>query len=161
MEKLVIYNGKDVFLSPENAEMKSARFDIFTWSYFMAMPFKLTDPGTVWGPVKQVSENNRTYSRAKLTFEKNVGDTEDDWYQVYVDSDTNLLNYAAYIVTYGKAVEKAEKNPHAILYESYEVIDDIAISNQWKFYNWNEEKGLYGEPLGKATSHQNQIFRIC
>lgn len=156
--KTIIYDGKDVFLSPNDAEMKSARFDILTWPYFMAMPFKLTDEGTAWGDVKQVTEKNRDYSKAKLTFKDGVGDTADDWYQVYVDNNTNLLNYAAYIVTFGKSVAKAEQEPHAILYENYNVIDNIAISDVWKFYNWSEDQGLYGEPIGDATLNNIQFL---
>ena len=146
----IIYDGKDVYMSPENSNMKSARFDILTWPYFFALPFKLTDPGTVWGDVEQISEKNKSYSRAKLSFKNDVGDTSDDWYQVYADNETNLLNYASYIVTFGKSLDKAEENPHAILYENYQVIDGVAISDKWKFYNWSEEKGLFGEPLGEA-----------
>ena len=156
--KTIIYNGEEVYRTPKEAEMESARFDILTWPYFMAMPFKLTDGGTIWSDVKQVTEKNRDYSKAKLTFEAGVGDTAEDWYQVYVDNNTNLLNYAAYIVTFGKSVAKAEQEPHAILYENYVVIDAIAISDTWKFYNWSEEKGLYGEPIGDATLRNIQFL---
>ncbi|OAB81550.1 DUF6503 family protein [Cochleicola gelatinilyticus] len=147
----IMYDGTDVFLSPSTSEMKSARFDIFTWPYFMAMPFKLSDPGTKWSDLKQITVNNNEYSKAKLSFENEIGDTSDDWYQVYVDNTTNLLSYAAYIVTFGKTKEKAEAEPHAIVYANYEVIDGIAIADQWKFYNWSEEKELFGEPIGNAT----------
>lgn len=156
--KTVIYDGKDVFLSPKNAEMKMARFDILTWPYFMAMPFKLTDPGTQWGTVKQITENGKEFSKAKLSFKNGVGDTADDWYQVYVDNDTNLLNYASYIVTFGKEIEKAEEEPHAILYENYQVVDGVAISDTWKFYNWSEDKGMFGEPIGEATLSNIQFL---
>jgi len=156
--KTLIYNGENVSLSPKDATMKMARFDIFTWPYFMAMPFKLTDPGTQWGAVQQVTENGKEFSKAKLSFKNDVGDTSNDWYEVYVDNDTNLLNYASYIVTFGKGVEKAEEKPHAILYENYQVVDGIAISDTWKFYNWSEEKGLYGEPIGDATLSNIQFL---
>ncbi|PVW16351.1 DUF6503 family protein [Marixanthomonas spongiae] len=148
---IIIYDGEDVFISPVDATPQSARFDIFTWPYFMALPFKLTDTGTVLGPVEQVTEKGQDYSSAKLTFKNGIGDTADDWYMVYVDNNTNLLSYAAYIVTYGKSVEEAEKTPHAILYANYQVVDGIALADKWKFYNWNSEKGLYGEPIGDAV----------
>lgn len=147
----IIYDGNDVFVSPSTSEMKSARFDIFTWPYFMSMPFKLTDPGTKWSDLEQVSVNNNEYSKAKLSFESEVGDTSGDWYQVYADAKTNLLSYAAYIVTFGTTKTEAEESPHAIVYSNYEVIDGIAIADQWKFYNWSEEKELFGDPIGEAT----------
>ena len=35
----LIYNGKNVFLSPANANDKGARFDMFTWNYFFFPTF--------------------------------------------------------------------------------------------------------------------------
>ncbi|GHC64938.1 DUF6503 family protein [Ulvibacter litoralis] len=147
----IIYDGSEVYLSPANKELKSARFDIFTWSYFMSMPFKLTDPGTQWSGFEQKMINEEEVSRAKLSFKSDVGDTSDDWYMVYTDPETNLLNYAAYIVTFGKTVEKAEAAPHAIAYTNYTVVDGVAIADMWDFYNWSDEKELYGDSIGNAT----------
>jgi len=154
----IIYDGNLVYLSPSSAEKPMARFDIFTWPYFFCLPYKLTDPGTNWGNLEQMEVNGISYSRAKLTFSENMGDTPDDWYWIYVDNKTNLLSYASYIVTYGNEVEKAEENPHAIVYSNYTVIDDIPMADQWKFYNWSQDKGLYGEPIGEAKLQNIQFL---
>jgi len=146
----VIYDGNNVYVTPKTSEKPMARFNIFTWPYFFALPFKLTDEGTKWGNLEQMDVNSNPYSRAKLTFEDGTGDTANDWYWVYVDNKTNLLSYASYIVTFGSDVKKAEENPHAIVYSNYTVIDDIPMADEWKFYNWSEEKGLYGDPIGDA-----------
>ena len=145
----ILFDGTDVYVTPAATEMPSARFAIFTWPYFAAMPFKLTDPGTQWSDMRQTQDGQ--YSRAKLTFKENTGDTAEDWYIAFTDNKTNLLSYVAYIVTFGKSIEKAEDEPHAIVYKNYEVVDGVPISNQWEFYNWSEEKGLFGAPIGEAT----------
>lgn len=155
----LLFDGEKVFISPATAEMPSARFAIFTWPYFAAMPFKLTDPGTQWSDMKQ-TENNE-YTRAKLTFEENTGDTAEDWYIAFSDTKTNLLSYVAYIVTFDKSIEKAEEEPHAIVYKNYEVIDGVPISNRWEFYNWTEEKGLFGDAIGDATLTNIQFSNIA
>ncbi|WP_121666612.1 DUF6503 family protein [Mesonia aquimarina] len=146
----IIFDGKEVYLYPEVTNYSGARFDIFTWSYFFMMPHKLTDPGTVWKNKKERELNEKKYNSAKLSFQQNIGDAPDDWYVVYADKNTNLLKAAAYIVTFGKDIEKAEKNPHAIVYENYITVDGIPFSNYWKFFNWSEEKGIYGKPIGEA-----------
>lgn len=147
----LIYDGSNVYLTPASTKNPSARFDIFTWPYFMAMPFKLTDDGTQWNGFEQKINNDEELTRAKLSFKNGVGDTSEDWYMVYADQESNLLSYAAYVVTYGKTLEKAEAAPHAIAYTNYTVVDGVAIADLWDFYNWSDEKELFGDSIGDAT----------
>ncbi len=157
----IIFDGENVYTSPSNVEKPMARFDVLTWSYFFAMPFKLTDPGTNWSNLEQADINGNTFTRAKLTFESETGDTAEDWYWAYVDNKTNLLTYAPYIVTFGSNVNKAEENPHAIVYSNYAVVDSVAIADQWKFYNWSQEQELYGDPIGDAKITNIQFLETA
>ncbi|MBW2962001.1 hypothetical protein [Mesonia aestuariivivens] len=146
----IVYNGEEVFLYPEQKNYEGARFDIFTWPYFFAMPFKLTDDGTKWQEKQERKLDSTNYNSAKLTFKNNVGDAPDDWYIIYSDKRTHLLKAAAYIVTFGKDVKSAEENPHAIVYERYFTVKSVPVAKYWKFYNWSEDKGIYGEAIGDA-----------
>tara|TARA_R100000935_G_scaffold58622_1_gene96599 strand:- start:2218 stop:3090 length:873 start_codon:yes stop_codon:yes gene_type:complete len=146
----LIYDGNEVYLCPANADAKGARFDMFTWQYFFAIPFKLTDPGTKWEPMESVQLNGNPYDVGKLSFENNIGDAPDDWYVVYQERASGLLHAAAYIVTFGTEQEKAEQNPHAIVYSNYKVVEGIPIATKWSFRNWNSKDG-FGDQLGEAT----------
>ncbi|WP_010229270.1 DUF6503 family protein [Gillisia marina] len=147
----LIYDGEQVFLCPANADAKGARFDMFTWQYFFALPFKLTDPGTNWEQLESVEMDNNTYDVGKLTFGENIGDAPDDWYVVYQERETGLLHAAGYIVTYGSGDQKkAEENPHAIVYSDYKVIDGVPVATKWSFHDWNLKDG-FGDKLGEAT----------
>lgn len=146
----IVYDGSGVFLYPEEKNYGGARFDIFTWPYFFAMPFKLTDNGTKWQEKQDRNLDSTAYNSAKLTFEGNIGDAPDDWYIIYASKQTNLLKAAAYIVTYGKDVEKAEENPHAIVYNQYFTVKNVPTAKYWNFYNWSEEKGVFGDAIGDA-----------
>jgi len=146
----LVFNGEEVFLYPEENNYDGARFDMFTWPYFFAMPFKLTDEGTKWQEKRELKLDSTAYHSAKLTFKNNVGDAPDDWYVIYADKRTHLLKAAAYIVTFGKDVATAEENPHAIVYDRYFTVKSVPVAKYWKFYNWNEEQGIYGEPIGDA-----------
>ena len=154
----LVYDGDDVFLYPKQNNYDAARFDIFTWPYFFTMPFKLTDEGTKWQEKKERQLDSTNYLTAKLTFENNVGDAPDDWYIIYADKRTHLLKAAAYIVTYGKDIETAEENPHAIVYDRYFTVKSVPVAKYWKFYNWSEEKGIYGEPIGDAEISKLKYF---
>ncbi len=153
----IVYNGNQVYITPDNSKMDGARFDIFTWQYFFAMPFKLTDPGTVWGDQELRKLDGKHYETSKLSFESNIGDSPDDWYLVYKDAETNRLKAAAYIVTFNTELNKAEKNPHAIVYSDYINVENIALATKWSFHNWDEQTGL-GEQLGEAQISNIKFF---
>ena len=146
----VVYDGTDIFITPKDAEQNGVRFGIFTWTYFFALPFKLSDPGVNIALQGEKQLADTTYTTSKLTFDNNIGDAPDDWYILYTNPQTAQLEAAAYIVTYGTGdVEKAESDPHAITYGDYVEVEGIPIATTWKFYGWNEEQGLTDQ-LGEA-----------
>lgn len=144
------YGANGAFLSPQKKNYNGARFDVLTWPYFFALPFKLNDPGTKWSDQKNRKFDGDSLQSAKLTFDNNTGDSPDDWYIVYASANTNFLKAAAYVVTLGKTVEEAEKNPHAIVYDHFITVNDIPFAQEWHFKNWSEERGAYGAPIGSA-----------
>lgn len=155
----VVYDGSQLYITPDTTNTQGARFDIFTWQYFFAMPYKLTDPGTVWSMDGPATFNGQEIETAKLSFEKNIGDSPDDWYLVYENPKTNQLQAAAYIITFGgREKEKAEENPHAIVYDNYKKIEAIPFATEWTFHNWNQKEG-FGDKLGEATISNIQFFK--
>ncbi len=132
---VILYDGEKVFSSMDPDKDKQARFDIFTWSYFFALPYKLSDAGTNL----EVVEYEPTHDKLHLTFDESTGDSPDDWYELYLNRDSKLLEYAGYIVTYGGVdPATASKDAHAISYEDYTIVQGIPISMEWGFYNYND-----------------------
>lgn len=148
--KTVIFDGSQVYGFPKTADFKGARFDIFTWSYFFALPYKLNDGGTNWANTEKHKWGGTDYPTNKLTFNDGVGDTPDDWYIIYKNPESSLLEGAAYIVSYGKDLAKAEADPHAIKYANFTTTNEVPFATQWTFHNWNLEKG-YTDQLGEGT----------
>ncbi|MEO0727884.1 MAG: DUF6503 family protein [Bacteroidota bacterium] len=148
-KKIYVQDDK-IFLSPETENMASARFGAYTWSYFFLMPFKLNDGGTVWTDYPDKSMNGENYLTHKLSFEAGTGDAPDDWYVLYADEDSQLLQVAAYIVTAGSSQEEAEEDPHAIEYLNYQTVDGVPFATEWKFWGWRTEEGLTDQ-LGNAN----------
>ncbi|WP_299439632.1 DUF6503 family protein [uncultured Aquimarina sp.] len=149
----LIYDGENVYLCPADANDKGARFDMFTWTYFFGLPYKLSDPGTKWEMQDDRTLNNIPHSTAKLTFEAGTGDAPDDWYVIYADPVAKSLQAAAYIVTFGSDgdTSKAEADPHAIHYKEFTTVDNIPFATKWDFYGWTSEKGMTDTLLGEAT----------
>jgi len=145
-----IYVQKEnIFVSPSLKENPGVRFHAYTWNYFFLYPYKLNDHGTKWNNDFKTKEANNPFNTAKLSFEANIGDAPDDWYIVYTNKETNILNHVAYIVTVNKSTEAAEANPHAIKYVDYKEIEGIPFATNWGFYEWSLEKGLTNK-IGSA-----------
>jgi hypothetical protein len=146
----IIFDQDKVSYSPNIPNEKGVRFDAFTWEYFFLFPYKLSDPGTKWTTYDNKESDQDKYLSQKLSFESGIGDAPDDWYVVYADKATNLIEKAAYIVTANGTKEEAEKNPHAIQYLEYKDVDGIAIATKWIFWEWKEGAGLSNN-IGNAT----------
>jgi hypothetical protein len=145
----MVQDGMESWVISDSISNDEKRFDIYTWSYFFLLPYKLSDPGTAYSPFPKDSLNGIAYDTQKLTFDPGTGDAPDDWYVLYADQQTALLNAAAYIVTANSSAAEAEEDPHAIKYESYELVDGIPIATRWSFWGWKKDAGLT-EQLGYA-----------
>lgn len=155
----IMYVKDKVYYSPDITNTKGIRFDAYTWSYFFLLPHKLSDGGTKLTPYENSTLNRETFDTQKLTFAPGTGDAPDDWYILYSDKESHLLETAAYIVTAGKTKEEAEADPHAISYADYTEIDGIPIAQTWSFWGWKEDKGLT-EQLGEATLTNIQFVEV-
>ncbi|MHC5022908.1 MAG: hypothetical protein ACYTGG_03200 [Planctomycetota bacterium] len=149
--QMLLFDGDAAWMSPADQPVPMARFHLLTWPYFLAAPFKLDDPGSHISRPRLRMLRDRPHESAKLTFDAGIGDSPDDWYIVYAEPGTNRLVSMAYIVTYGNTVEKAEEEPHAIVYGGWQTIEGVTLSTQWTFFNWSEEAGAHGDAIGSVT----------
>jgi hypothetical protein len=89
------------------------------------------------------------YDVARLTFAGGTGDTPDDWYVLYRDPQTSRLAAMGYVVTWGRDLEQAEAEPHAIVYDDFTPVGGAMIPTTWRFYRWSLEDGIQGDPIGR------------
>ncbi len=154
---VIVFDGTNVYAKGVKKEaLAGARFDIFTWSYFLGLPYKLNDNGTIWSDFNKNKWGAEMLPSAKLSFSSNTGDAPDDWYVVYKNAE-NVIAGAAYIVSFGKGKAAAEKEPHAIKYNTIENVDGIPFAKNWTFHMWSLNKG-YGKQIGEVQL-SNIIFK--
>lgn len=158
--KIVYKNGDEIYVDKQNIyvspglkENAGVRFHAYTWTYFFLFPYKLNDIGTKWDDNFKTQETKNALQTAKLSFKANTGDAPNDWYITYSDKQNNMLKHVAYIVTAGKTKAAAEADPHGIKYNDYTTIQDIPVSTNWGFYEWNLNEGLTNKiGNGKITN---------
>lgn len=148
----IVYDGQTAWLSPADAVVPGppARFHVLTWPYFVAVPYKLDDPGTIHAnagkhPIRSEAE---ILPGVKVTFDEGVGDTPDDWYMAFADPNTGRLTALSYIVTYGKDAEKANEEASIVLYDDFVEVDGVPFATTWRFHFWTPGEGITGEPKG-------------
>lgn len=150
-ETVAVFDGKDIWVAPNDTAINRVDFHLKTWPYFLKAPYKLLDPGTKLEDLGSDSLAGELYDTARLTFEPGTGDTPDDWYVLYRDKGTDRLYAMAYIVTYGTTLKEANKEPHAITYEDVVELQGVPIPTVWNFWMWDQQNGISGEPIGNVT----------
>ncbi|WP_428389677.1 hypothetical protein [Mucisphaera sp.] len=153
---VLVFDGNNAWVSPEDAEFKNARFHLLTWPYFLAAPMKLSDPGVNYKELDfQPLDEQNHLAAVKMTFDAGVGDAPDDWYILLKDPDTDALRAMAYIVTYGKdSVDEATSQPGIIEYANFKTVEGVAFSTEWAFSHWDPE---LGKQASKGTASISNI----
>ena len=147
----IVFDGKEVWLTPPDSKFSGPRFWIFTPPYFSLLPFKLRDDGAKLAPAGTKTIDASAHDVAKLTFAAGTGDAPDDWYLLFRDPKSGRLNATAYIVTYARDAAKAAAEPHILRYLDFKTVDGVTLSTRWQFFNWNEAGGQNGAMLGEWT----------
>jgi hypothetical protein len=93
-------------------------------SYWLVMPFKLKDSGVTLKYLKEgKTEDGNDADILELTF-KNVGDTPDNKYRIYVDKTTKLISQWAFFKNYN------EEMPQFITpWKDYKPYGNILLAN--------------------------------
>jgi hypothetical protein len=115
----------------------------------VAVSSKLRDPGASLADLGAMSLEGKSYAAARLTFAPGTGESPEDWYIVYRDEASGRVHAMAYIVTYGTTVEKANQEPHAIVYDRYEEVEGVPVAVECSFRLWSKEQGIHGERIGR------------
>ncbi|MEM1099616.1 MAG: hypothetical protein AAGH92_12610 [Planctomycetota bacterium] len=151
---VVVFDGEACWVSQDAPDIPYGyRFHALTWPYFLAAPFKLSDPGVSHALIEEAPLTaSRTSEATKMTFDDGVGDAPDDWYVVFPVPHDGSLAALAYIVTYDMAVAYAEAKPSIVFYTQPETVDGATFATELIFHFWDQETGVQGEePKGVMT----------
>ena len=149
-DTILVFDGHDAWVAPASSTFTDARFALRTWTHFIMLPFKLDDKSIRWEPTETRALAGRQYDSARISFPSGSVDAPDDWYILYADKVTHRLNGVAYIVSYGRSVQEAADHPQAITFYDFKNTDGSEIPLAWRFWQWNKEEGIFGQPLGSA-----------
>lgn len=136
---VAVFDGREAYVAPATAPLRMARFHLRTWAYFLALPFKLSDPGTRIEALGSRPFAERPAEALRLSFLSGTGDSPDDWYLLYADPATHRLLGATYIVTYFGDRATAEARPNAVRFDDPVTVDGVTLATRFRFHEWLPE----------------------
>ncbi len=106
--------------------------------YFVNLPWLAKDPGVVLGEpgTGKLFDDPTEYITVKMTYEAGVGDTPDDYYDLYIHPETHQLKATRYIVTYqGILPEGVEATPeNTLIFDEWATVDGLVVPTAYTIY---------------------------
>ncbi len=130
------FNGKDVWLySKDTTPYKgNARFYYNLMFYFYAMPFVLADDGIIYENVEPLVFEGKSYPGIKISYESGVGESPEDEYVLYYDSETNQMAWLSYTVTYFS--KEKSKEFRFIKYSNWITVDGLLLPETITWFHY-------------------------
>ena len=142
--KKIVHNGKNCWVHPPDSKNGKERFHVWTWPWFLFAPMKMTGEGIYLSDYEEIELNGVNYKTMLQTFSDASGDTPEDWYRLFINPETKMLDAMSYIVTYGKSKEKANEHTSIIVYKNYTDYNGVKLAKDFELWHW-ENKELVGE----------------
>jgi len=100
--------------------------------YFYAMPFILADDGITYSNVEPLSFEGKQYPGIKISYAAGVGESPDDEYILYYDSETNKMAWLGYTVTY---FSKEKSNDWSFIrYVDWQTVNGLILPSKLEWY---------------------------
>ena len=129
------FDGKDVWVTPNKEAFgkTSPRFYHNLIFYFYAIPFVLADPGINYEMLPQKEIRGQLYDVVKISYNEGVGDAPDDYYIAHFNTETHLMDWLLYTVTYFSG-NKSEK--FNILNYEWQTINGLTVPSKMIGYKY-------------------------
>jgi len=134
------FDGKELWLSQKDTTTYkgSPRFYYNLMFYFYAMPFILADDGIIYKDVEPLSFEGKDYPGILISYDAGVGESPEDEYILYYNSETYKMEWLGYTVTYFSKEKSKEFN--FIKYSGWQTIEGLELPKTLTWYNYEDNK---------------------
>ncbi|MEP5339735.1 MAG: hypothetical protein ABJL44_09630 [Algibacter sp.] len=149
------FDGEKVWIKQDSLVYKgNAKFYYNLMSYFYAMPFILGDYGIIYENVEPLIFEDKAYPGIKISYNAGVGESPEDEYILYYDSETNKMAWLGYTVTYFS--KEKSKVFRFIKYSNWQTIEGLLLPETLIWYNSEDNKPTTKK--GKELKFTNVIL---
>jgi hypothetical protein len=142
----------------------NAKFYYNLFFYFYAMPFVLGDDGISYKEVASLNFEGKEYSGIRVSFGVGVGESPEDEYILYYDTETNKMAWLAYTVTFFS--KEKTKDFHLIKYDDWQMVNNLLLPKTLKWYDFeNKEVGKFQREMSfvnvsiSQTKPKDSLFK--
>ncbi|MEN3324304.1 DUF6503 family protein [Mariniflexile soesokkakense] len=130
------YNGEAVWLQSKDTVVYKGnpKFYYNLMFYFYAMPFILSDDGILYEDAAPLVFEGKNYPGIKISYEAGIGESPDDEYILYYDSETYKMSWLAYTVTY--FLKEKAKEFHFIKYSNWQTVEGLLLPQKLTWYDY-------------------------
>lgn len=147
------FDGENVWISPDSLDASRARFYHNLYFYFYAMPFVVGDPGVFYEAVEPREIKGKMYNGVKVSYDNGVGDSPKDNYIVWVDPESNLMEWLMYTVTFRSG--ESSESYNLIKYGDWKNVNGLTLPTKLEWYTY--EDGVAGESRNEAIFENVQL----
>ncbi len=156
------WTGERAWIAPASLKRPNPRFWALTGFYFQQIPFVLADPGARYEALPDDSIDGTPHDMVRVTFGKNVGDSPDDTYILYLDKASGRVDAIRYTVSYGREVGADADLPQTFFdYQDYVTVDGLTVPTRFEGYAYDEDEGpgdtLRNEAVADSISYRRSF----
>lgn len=146
------WDGKEAWVKAKDST--SFTYDTGFWAltplYFSGQPFVLDGEGVNLELLPELEFKGKTQKVIKATYDAGIGSAPDDYYILYVNAKTNLVDAFKYIVSYPKYFPNGGHAPEKITVSQGTInVDGIVFITGFKTYWSSSDKDGLGEYITK------------
>ena len=137
-------NNGEVWIKPKDAShTPPPRFWALTPTYFIGIPFVFNDENANFELLKDTIDfQGKAYTQVKITYNKEAGDSPDDYYVLLIDPATKLVRGTYYTVTSKLVAPNGPGPVKFITLDDLKDINGLKLASSHKTYMMKDGKIL-------------------
>ncbi|TXD84862.1 hypothetical protein ESY86_03975 [Subsaximicrobium wynnwilliamsii] len=130
------FDGENVWLQKADTTSYKGnpKFYYNLMFYFYAMPFVLGDDGIIYENIAPLQFEGKSYPGIKISYKAGVGESPEDNYVMYYDSETYQMAWLGYTVTF--FTNEKEEAYHFIKYRDWQTLNGLTLPKTLTWYNY-------------------------
>lgn len=130
------FDGETIWINEKDGNEYKGRAKFYKglMMYFYAMPFVMGDDGIIYEDTEPLIFEGKTYPGILISYEAGVGESSNDQYKIFYNSETGLMQWLAYTVTFGK--EAGSQDFHFIRYNNWQTVNGLVVPKSVDWYNY-------------------------
>ncbi|MDW5287324.1 hypothetical protein [Formosa sp. PL04] len=142
------WDGKEAWIKAKDST--SFTYDTQFWAltplYFSGQPFVLDGEGVNLELLPEQEFKGELHKVVKATYDAGIGSAPDDYYILYINAQTNLVDAFKYIVSYTEYFPNGGHTPEKItVVQGTTTVDGIVLATGFKTYMSADGKDGLGE----------------